>query len=63
MTLEAIVRTENGRGLRILDQLLLPDQSVYIDVDNVEDAWAAIREMKARRHIHRRTRIYKMGLL
>nr|CAG4650262.1 EOG090X08IP [Sida crystallina] len=46
-TLEAIKYTRPGR-LQILDQLLLPQQCVYIDIENVTDAWHAIKEMKVR---------------
>nr|CAG4640975.1 EOG090X08IP [Eulimnadia texana] len=45
-TLQAICY-ENG-VLRILDQLLLPESCTYIPIENVEDSWAAIREMKVR---------------
>ena len=34
--------------LRILDQLLLPFESVYESISNVQQGWAAIREMKVR---------------
>jgi len=44
-TLEAIKYTRPGK-LRILDQLLLPGQCVYIDINNVQDAWHAIKDMK-----------------
>lgn len=46
-TLEAIKYTRPGK-LRILDQLLLPGQCVYIDINNVQDAWHAIKDMKVR---------------
>lgn len=44
MTLEAI-KWKNGR-LEILDQLLLPAQSKYIEVTSVEDGWNAIYKMQ-----------------
>ena len=44
MTLEAI-KYEEGR-LDILNQLLLPAQSIYERVASVEEAWDAIRVMK-----------------
>ena len=43
-TLEAI-KYENGK-LHILDQLLLPIQSVFEEIKSVEDGWRAIKEMK-----------------
>ncbi|XP_065072148.1 methylthioribose-1-phosphate isomerase-like [Rhopilema esculentum] len=45
-TLEAI-KYENGK-LHILDQLLLPLQSVFEEIKSVEDGWRAIKEMKIR---------------
>ena len=44
MTLEAI-RYRRGQ-LDILDQLLLPSQSVYISVNDTKDAWNAIKKMQ-----------------
>ena len=44
MTLEAI--KYGGGKLTILNQLLLPSQSVYLELRTVEDAWEAIRAMK-----------------
>lgn len=44
MTLEAIKYNE-GR-LEILNQLLLPVQSVYERITSVQEAWEAIRSMK-----------------
>ncbi|RPA84780.1 putative translation initiation factor [Ascobolus immersus RN42] len=35
-------------SLRILDQLLLPHQTVYLDITNSEQAWSAIRTMQTR---------------
>jgi 5-methylthioribose kinase len=38
-----------SRGsLKVLDQLLLPHESKYIDVENTEGAWAVIRSMQVR---------------
>lgn len=46
MTLEAI---KYSRGcLRILDQLLLPMQTTYIEVNNTSDGWQAIKKMQVR---------------
>ena len=44
MALEAIKYNE-GR-LEILNQLLLPSQSVYEHITSVQEAWEAIRSMK-----------------
>lgn len=44
MTLQAI-KWKNGK-LEILDQLLLPAQSKYIEVTSVEDGWNAIYKMQ-----------------
>ncbi len=44
MALEAI--KYDGKRLQILNQLLLPAQSVYEDITSVEEAWEAIRTMK-----------------
>ncbi|XP_058451640.1 methylthioribose-1-phosphate isomerase [Malaya genurostris] len=46
MSLKAIIY-ENGK-LKILDQLLLPEQSQYINIAGVEDGWNAIRKMQVR---------------
>ena len=45
-TLQAI-RYQRG-SLEILDQLKLPDQSVYISIQSVDDAWKAIHTMSIR---------------
>ena len=44
MTLEAI--RWDDKGLSILNQLLLPSESVYEELHTVEDAWSAIKRMK-----------------
>lgn len=44
MTLKAI-KYENGT-LEILDQLLLPAQSKYLEVKGVEDGWKVINKMQ-----------------
>uniref|UniRef100_A0A670JJH8 Methylthioribose-1-phosphate isomerase 1 n=1 Tax=Podarcis muralis TaxID=64176 RepID=A0A670JJH8_PODMU len=46
MSLEAI-RYRRG-SLQILNQLLLPQQSLYEEIGSVEDGWRAIRTMKVR---------------
>jgi len=46
MTLEAIVYQQ--KNLKILNQLLLPHQTVYEDISGVEDGWVAIKQMKVR---------------
>jgi methylthioribose-1-phosphate isomerase len=43
MTLKSIIY-ESGK-LEILDQLLLPNKSQYIEVKGVEDGWRAIHKM------------------
>ena len=44
MTLQAI-KYQNGR-LEILNQLLLPQKSIYEELRGTEDGWQAIRQMK-----------------
>jgi methylthioribose-1-phosphate isomerase len=45
-TLRAI---QYQRGsLSILDQLKLPDESIYISIQTVDDAWKAIHTMSIR---------------
>jgi methylthioribose-1-phosphate isomerase len=34
--------------LQVLDQLLLPGERVYIEIQNVQAAWKAIRDMQIR---------------
>uniref|UniRef100_UPI00398E5638 methylthioribose-1-phosphate isomerase n=1 Tax=Pristiophorus japonicus TaxID=55135 RepID=UPI00398E5638 len=46
MTLEA-VRYRRG-SLQILNQLLLPQRSLYLHISSVRDGWRAIREMQVR---------------
>nr|CAG4649448.1 EOG090X08IP [Scapholeberis mucronata]SVE93698.1 EOG090X08IP [Scapholeberis mucronata] len=46
-TLQAIKYDDTGK-LEILDQLQLPESCTYISIENVEDAWQAIRQMKVR---------------
>lgn len=46
MSLKAI-KYENG-SLDILDQLLLPAQSKFIQVKGVEDGWKVINKMQVR---------------
>jgi hypothetical protein len=46
MSLEAIKYSPGH--LQILNQLLLPQKSIYERVKNTEDGWQAIRQMKAR---------------
>ena len=43
-TVEAIIY-ENGK-LQILNQLLLPKETVFEEIRNVEDGWHAIKQMK-----------------
>ncbi len=46
MTLEAIKYTDGK--LSLLDQLKLPLESVYIDIESLEDGWNAINKMNVR---------------
>lgn len=46
MALEAI--KYSNKKLEILDQLLLPAESKYLPVENVEDGWQVIRKMQVR---------------
>lgn len=46
MSLESIRYFDNK--LEILDQLLLPAETKYIPINNVEEGWEAIRQMKVR---------------
>jgi methylthioribose-1-phosphate isomerase len=46
-SLEAI-RYDRNEGLQVLDQLLLPYQSVYETVAGVNDGHAVIKQMKVR---------------
>jgi methylthioribose-1-phosphate isomerase len=43
-TLESIVY--DGVSLRIIDQLLLPHVTVYLDVNTVQDAYDVIKKMQ-----------------
>ncbi|KAL7551055.1 hypothetical protein ACHAWF_014254 [Thalassiosira exigua] len=44
-----VFKVEGGKAsLSVLDQLLLPAETKYVSVDNVEDAWDAIRSMRIR---------------
>ena len=47
MTIQAI-KYQNGH-LEILNQLLLPQKSVYEELFSTEDGWQAIRQMKVGR--------------
>ena len=46
MVLEPIRYTRGS--LQIINQLVIPAKTEYIDIENVEDGWVAIREMKTR---------------
>ena len=41
------IKYERGK-LEILNQLLLPHESIYEEIQSVEDGWGAIRSMKVR---------------
>ena len=43
-TVEAIIY-KNGK-LQIINQLLLPKDTVFEEIENAEDGWHAIKEMK-----------------
>ena len=44
-----IFNVEGGKAsLSVLDQLLLPHVRKYVPINNVEDAWSAIRSMQTR---------------
>lgn len=42
------VDDEGKASLSVLDQLLLPHETKYVPIENVEDAWEAIRTMRIR---------------
>lgn len=44
------IKYERGK-LEILNQLLLPHESIYEEIQSVEDGWGAIRSMKVRSRI------------
>jgi eIF-2B alpha/beta/delta-like uncharacterized protein len=49
--LQSIIYSNTGGSnpkLKVLDQLLVPHQKVYIDIPNVEAAWTVIRTMQIR---------------
>ena len=46
MTLEAIKFRDYK--LELLDQLRLPDETVYVEIKSVKDGWDAIHQMKVR---------------
>ncbi|EDV28753.1 Methylthioribose-1-phosphate isomerase [Trichoplax sp. H2] len=47
-SLEAIRYDHDHGQLKILNQLLLPSEYVYENVEGIEDGWQAIRQMKVR---------------
>ena len=46
--IKAIDYDSDSKTLKILDQLLLPNQTVYIPVSGIKDAWTVIRDMNVR---------------
>ena len=49
--LQSMIYTNEGGTtpqLQVLDQLLIPQEKVYLDVPDVEKAWSVIREMQIR---------------
>jgi S-methyl-5-thioribose-1-phosphate isomerase len=50
-TLQSVIYTPASRGgpaLKVLDQLLLPQEKVYIDVPDFQSAWSVIHKMQIR---------------
>jgi S-methyl-5-thioribose-1-phosphate isomerase len=48
-TLKSIIYENEGYPkLQVLDQLLIPEQKVYVSITDVEAAWAAIKTMQVR---------------
>ena len=62
MTLEAIKYDPQQARLEILNQLLLPHQTVYEQINSVEDAWHAIRDMKVGRRLLECARTYNADI-
>ena len=55
----SLLAIDYKRGqLKILNQLLLPEESVYEEISSVEDGWQAIRTMKVSTHLNRCYRVY-----
>jgi len=46
MTLEAIKWNREENKLVILDQTLLPDMTLYLHIEDVQNGWKAINMMK-----------------
>ena len=46
MSLE-VIRYEAGK-LEIIDQLLLPNETKFISVENTDDGWSVIKKMQVR---------------
>lgn len=46
--LQSIVYDKNSQSLKILDQLLLPHTTKFIDITSVQDAYVAIKTMQVR---------------
>jgi len=46
--LRSLIYDAEKPSLQVLDQLALPHEMKYVDVPDVETAWAVIREMKIR---------------
>jgi methylthioribose-1-phosphate isomerase len=47
--LESLIYKEGPpSSLQVLDQLLLPHQTVYVDVPDVQTTWSVIRSMQIR---------------
>ncbi len=48
MSLQAIKFDEENSSLQVLDQLLLPYRTQYIDINSIEDAYRVIKQMQVR---------------
>ena len=49
-SLQSLIYETSGDApsLKVLDQLLLPHEKVYVDVPNAQAAWSVIRKMQIR---------------
>jgi methylthioribose-1-phosphate isomerase len=45
------IRTSNGK-IEIIDQLLLPHTTKYVEITSIEQAYDAIKDMKVGKKIH-----------
>ena len=49
-SLRSLIYDDSGDqlSLKVLDQLLIPDEKKYIDIENMQAAWTVIRDMNIR---------------